>query len=301
MAKKAGIKKEEPKIVDEVKEEELTLDKFNPTVVELHRMVEVSKSITATDLKDKEQLAIVKENRITLMRARTSIQKAGKALRENAIDFQRKVLEKEKELIAIIEPEEDRLAAIEEEAKLNAIREERLEKLPQRKERLAQVLADLPSDEYLLTLDAEAFESYLNDCRAARLEEERVELDQQKRAEQEKMDEERKKLEDDRLQLELEKREEQQKKEVREAEERGRIEAATRAKQEQEQKEKDRIAEEKREEIAKKEKAHLLAKRADYVKFLSDNGYTAKNKGDFKVEETPTAYVLFKKVGEFKK
>ena len=92
------------------------LEKFDPTVAELTAMVAKTKKLKATDLEDKAQLAIVKENRIVLKKARVQIEKRGKELREDALKFQRAVIAKEKELIAIIEPEEDRLEAIEQEA-----------------------------------------------------------------------------------------------------------------------------------------------------------------------------------------
>lgn len=312
-------KEKTEKVKKAVVVERLELTEFDPTVSQLNAMVEATSSIVATDLKDKDQLAIVKENRIALMRARTSIEKFGKAMRDKATQFSRKVIEKEDELIAIIEPEEKRLAAIEEEAKLLAIREDRLEKLPIRKERLEAIDPDgergeilFASDEKLLGMDSEQFESFYNQCVAEhneRVKQENIKkqqseearLEKERKEAQEKIDIERKKLDDERAALEAEKLKEQHAKEVREAAERAKIETEEKSKKEAADKEAKRIADEKAAEEVKKKEAALLAKREDYIKFLAEHGYTNATKKDFKVEETESGYTLFKKVGEFKK
>ncbi len=63
----------------------------------------------------------------------------------------------------------------------------------------------------------------------------------------------------------------------------------------------DALAEEKRIVAEKKAEEAKLAKQKDYLDFLKSVGYTQANKADFKREETATHYVLYKKVGEFKK
>jgi len=137
-----------------------TFDPENPTT-KLLAMVAKTSGITATDLNDKAQMALVKENRIELKKTRVMIEKFGKSLRDEATKFNRLVSGKEKELIAIIAPEEDRLQAIEDIAAENAIREERTEKLPMRKERLANIGDnEIVTEEELLTMDANKSEGY---------------------------------------------------------------------------------------------------------------------------------------------
>lgn len=293
------------------------LEKFDPSVAELTKMVQATKGITATDLKDKKQLAVVRENRIALKNARVKITKIGKELREDAIAFQRAVIDKEKSLIAIIEPEEERLAAIEEEAEQLAIREERLEKLPIRKERLLAINGTKwATDEELLVLDSEGFESFYNICvaennEALRLKaieeqnerEEKARLAREKEEAKIKEEQDKKQAEIDAREAEIKAREDavkaeeqriEREREIKEAEERAREQAI---KDEKERIE--REAEKKAQE--EKEKQELLAKRKKYQDFLAKHGWTTKTKDDFKVEETAEGYVLYKKLGVFKK
>jgi len=142
---------------------ELDLAQFNPTVAELQGIVEITKSIQVTDLKDKDQLQVVRKNRIALKNARTAITRRGKELREDALKFQKEVIARERELIAIIEPEEDRLQGIEDEAAKLAEIEMRRALLPERIEKIRAIDTDLPfSEEDLLEMDGSAFQGFLN-------------------------------------------------------------------------------------------------------------------------------------------
>ena len=113
--------------------ENLNIEEFNPKIEELKQLVEVTKLVVVTDINDKKQIEIVKANRISLRDVRVDIEKAGKRLREGAVKFQKEVITREKELIAIIEPEEKRLETIEKEVKLKKLRAERIALLPERK------------------------------------------------------------------------------------------------------------------------------------------------------------------------
>lgn len=293
------------------------LEKFDPSVAELTKMVNATKGITATDLKDKEQMAIVRENRIALKNARVKIGKIGKELRDDANKFASAVIAKEKSLIAIIEPEEDRLEAIEEEAKQLIIREERLEKLPSRKERLFEISGIfIASDETLLGMDSTQFEAFYNQCVAEhnenlrlqaleeQAEKERIakqeqdERDAKIKAEQDKkqaeLDAKEKKIADERAKIEKEKMEIAHKKEIEAEKEKARLQAI--------EDEKVRAENEKKENARKeKEAKELLEKRKKYQEFLKSHGWTEKTKADFKVEETEDGWVLFKRLGIFKK
>lgn len=315
--------------------DEKELEKFDPTGAELKKMVEATKDLTATDLKDPAQLAIVREKRIEFKKARVNIEKIGKSLRDDANAFNKKVLTREKELIAIIEPEEERLAAIEEEAKQLAIREERMLKLPARKERLAAIKYNSPiTDEALLDMDGAQFEAYFNAMTAHSLERERedarieAEKAEEKRKEEARIEQERidaenkaKREEQEKKEAELKAREDAVKeeerriaheKEVKEAEERAKKETEERLKKEAAEKE----AREKAEAEAKakaeaeaKAKAEKEAadekkrreKQEEYRKFRTDHGWTPETAGDFKEEVSDTEVVLYKKVGVFKK
>lgn len=312
------------------------IEKFDPTTAELKKMVEATKDLTATDLADPAQLAIVREKRIEFKKARVNIEKTGKALREDALKFQRDVIAKEKELIAIIEPEETRLAAIEEEAKVLAIRKERIEKLPARKERLSKIAHFEPvSDDFLLELDAVQFEAFFNDATARsnehqrRLDEEKARAAEEARLEAARKDQERidaeneaKRIEQEKKDAELRAREdaikaEEQRiaheKEVREAEERAKRETEERMKREAEEK----AAREKAEAEAKakaeaeakaKAEAEAAAEKArrekqeKYRAFRASHGWTAETAADFKEEVMTDGSVhLYKKVGVFTK
>lgn len=276
--------------------ENLNIENFDPTIEQLQKIVEKTKDINVTNLKDKKQISIVRSNRINLRDARVSITKKGKQLREDAIAFQKKVIEKEKELITIIEPEKTRLTNIEEEAKQLVIREERLLKLPLRRQRIIDLNVDVGSNfnEITLGMDDEQFEAYFNkivakinkqnriktlekqtkkEANLKRQEEEvNKKLEELRAEEQKKIEAEKKKIEEERAELQTEK---------------NRIIAEEESKKKAEE---DRLA-----------KEAILEKRELYRSFLKEHGWTEENKLDFKVEEIVDGYILFKKVGIFKK
>lgn len=298
------------------------LEKFDPTVADLTAMVEATKDITATDLEDPKQLAIVRDSRISLKNARVRIEKTGKSLREDAVKFQRAVIEKEKELIAIIAPEEDRLQAIEEEAKALALKKARMENLPFLKQRIEEAGLQpffTMTDNELLELDANGFEQHFNYLVASKNEadrlaaEEKQRLEDEKRAEERRIEdekraeedrkqrEEREKLEAEKKAIEDEKLRLQHEKEVKEAEEKAKAETEARMKREAEEKAtaEKKAAEEA--EAARKAEQEALEKKAAYKKFLADNGVTEATKSEFKIENTDEGYTIYKKVAFMKK
>lgn len=207
--------------------EEKNIEQFNPTVAELTALVEATKNIKATDLTDKKQLEVVKESRKKLSDARINITKRGKELRQSAIDFQKAVIEKEKELISIISPEEDRLKEIEAEAKEIKIREERMAVLPQWKEKLSTIGdKEEISDEQLLGMDHAQFTDYYNQRVANK-------NDADRRA----IEDEKKKNEEEAKRLEWEKGAQEREEKARK-EEKERIEREAKEKAEREAKEK---------------------------------------------------------------
>lgn len=155
---------------------------FDPTVEQLNKIVESTSKITAEDLSDDKQLAVVKENRLALRTARTTIEKQGKSMREEAVKYQKDVIAREKELIAIIEPEEIRLKALEDEAAIIKIRAARKELLPMRREQLLPFKdVGVPLlDEMLLDMDNDAFIKLLVDLQSQKNERDRLEIEKQK-------------------------------------------------------------------------------------------------------------------------
>ncbi len=158
----------------------MDLIKFDPTVDTLHKIIEKTSKITATDLSDEAQLAVVKENRIQLRDARITIEKQGKSMREDALKYQKDVIAREKELLAIILPEEDRLADIEHEAKAIKTRAARMELLPMRRQELSAIGISDIGDEALLDLDNDQFSEFLNKCKADFLDKQMAEVNAEK-------------------------------------------------------------------------------------------------------------------------
>lgn len=85
------------------------LEQFNPTVAELQTLKQKYQKLEINGVEDKAGYAIVNEARKDLKAKRISITKLGKDLRDDANRFAKAVIEREKELIAIIEPLEESL------------------------------------------------------------------------------------------------------------------------------------------------------------------------------------------------
>lgn len=311
------------------------LEKFDPTIADLQAIVATTKDITADNLEDKKQIAIVKENRIALKNARVKIQKTGKELRADAIKFQNDVIAKERELIAIIEPEEKRLAEIEEEAKALAVRKTRMAHLPAYKLQLERNgLSDFnnSTDEELLELDSAGIATHYNNCLIAKTNYE-AEQAEKKRAAEEKERREAQEAEDKK------RREAQEAEDVKRAAEAAKIKAEQDAKAAElaakekalederlkikhekdiadaaeaarlksiedaarEAKEKEEAEERKAKEIAEQKKRDEaeLQKKKRYQDFLKSHGWTQENSGDFKLEKIDGTVFLYKLMGTF--
>lgn len=313
----------------------MDIEKFDPTVEELKKIVDVTREIVKVDLKDPKQIQVVRENRIALRDARVNIEKRGKEMRADALAFQKKVIAKEKELIGIIEPEEDRLAKIEEEAKALQIRDQRMQQLPARKAKLESIGDGVVAkDEEILRKDDIEFAEYFNQRSAAKIdadriahdkkvaEDERIRLEAQKksdaeseakrkreddeaaekrRKEQESIDADRKKLEDERRKVEEDRAAIERQKEADRVREQARIDAEKKAKEDADRKEQERLAAERKAEEDKKLEADRLAKQQAFKDFLASHGWTEESKGSFKIEDRPGEVILYKVLGSFKK
>lgn len=186
--------------------QDLNIEKFSPTKAELSSMAAEASKIT-----EASSPAEVKDMKSRLSKTRIDITKFGKGMREDALAFQKAVIAKEKELIAIISPEEERLDQILEQQEKQRILDERREFLPRRRERLTAIGDKIEvSDEELLEMDGTQFEGYFNQRMAAKNEADRQAIEDAKALEGQ------------------EEREKKRKQEIDEAEERGRKEAADR-------------------------------------------------------------------------
>lgn len=263
-----------------------TVVEFDPTVEALQQMVEATKNITATDLTDKDQLKIVKENRMALKNARVKIEKRGKELRDDAIKYQKDVIAKERELVSIISGEEDRLSEIEEEAKQIQIRKERAEQLPARRERLAVIGDGIEAtDDELLALDDTKFDTYVNNRASA------------------KIIADRNKIEADRIANEHEATRLENEKNAREREEKARVDERTRLETQAKEKEEKRIENEKHaaEEKARKEQEERerIEKQDAYRNFRVQLGWSEETRHFYKEENVGGVITVWKKLGVF--
>ena len=293
--------------------DKLELEEFNPNIAKLTEIVADSKKIVVTDLTSEKQMSVVKEKRIELKGMRVVITKQGKEYRQKAIEFQKIVIGKEKELIGIIEPEEIRLKEIEDKSEQLKKRKMREEGLPLRKEKLLEASGGmkLPQDEELLDMDIATFHEYLNKVGAEKNEKDRLAIEENNRllaekneklerekeirdAEETARKEERETATKDRERLEKEATERIEK---AESDSKERIAREEREIEERKEKEKQQKLEEERIE---KERQEKLEKEKKYQKFLKDNGYNESNKNDFVISNSPTETKLFKLIGTFK-
>ena len=297
---------------------------FNPTIAELTKIVGTAKDLVIADYKDKAQIEIVSAKRKELKKIRVAITNRGKELREEALAHQRKVIEKEKELVGIITPEEDRLQKLEDEALMKIEQDRRRGLLPD-KLAMLKALGFEPTPEQqdnLLLLTDEGWADYYNRCVARKNEADRIALEEreaeQKRKEQE-LEDEKKRIaqeeaerkakaeqeEKDRVAREeqaererLQKIEDDKKKAIADAQAKERQEKEAKAREEKARAdERARIEQEEKEKKAKEEAERIaLEKKKIYKQFLTDNGYTEELKNDYLIKNDNLVITLYKKV-----
>lgn len=278
----------------------LSIEQFNPTVAELKSLAASSKELAVTDFTDKNQLEAVKTKRIEMRDVRILIEKTGKAMRDDAVKFQKEVIAKENELVAIIEPEELRLKGLEEEAKNYLIKQERLRKQPERLQKLKDTGEWLPVpglEETILELDDVEFQGLLDKLNAAHTQKEQAKKAEEQSAKQAELDARQAELDAKQAAIDAKENEQKQKELDAKAEEKRLADMET-ARIEGEAKAKADFAKAQEEEKARLAK---LEKTKKYKEFLAKHGYTEKTKDKFKVFETEKGYTLYKQVGEFLK
>jgi hypothetical protein len=259
--------------------ESLNLDKFSPKKAELVTLTLEAAKVVINGPDDRAGYDFAQKVRIQLKNARVEIQKTGKALRADALAFQKAVIEKEKELVAIIEPSERDL-----EAKQNTINEakekaKRQLLLPERRAKL-QEIAFTAEDDLLLGMDEGQFSEFLNQKKAEYL----LEKERVMREEQERIDAERRLLEQQKLADEVQREHQLE------------LEQARKGAEERTKREMQAAADElrKREEAAAAE----LAKDNVYQQFLKENGYSEAMKDSFVIQRVPNKVTLYRKVAE---
>jgi hypothetical protein len=264
-------------MIKKLKMNNIDINEFNPTLAELQELVSTTKEIEVTDYTDKKQIKEVKENRLALRDARINITKKGKELRQDAIDFQKSVIEREKELVGIIEPEEGRLKEIEEKAKEEKAKAERIEILPQRKSKLETIGDDVKvKNDELLKMDDATFTEYYDKRVADKNEAERKKLEEKERKLQQK-EEDMKREEEARKSEEKARHEERESAEKERKEESERVE---REKKEEEERKKREEAEQKEEEKRKKKE---LEKEDRFQEWLKEKGWTEEKSDSFQM------------------
>jgi hypothetical protein len=154
--------------------------KFDPNIAELQLIVAATSKITADDLSNDAQLALVHDTRISLRDARVKIEKAGKAMRADALKYQKDVVAREKELIAIIEPEEMRLKVLEDNAAALKERAAHFALLPMRREQLTPFGFSDVDEAFILDMDNDEFVAHLVKLQAEKNERDRLELEAEK-------------------------------------------------------------------------------------------------------------------------
>lgn len=256
---------------------------FKPGIAELRSMAERFQGIEIKGVDDAEGYKTAKEARKELGDMRISITKTGKAAREEARRYAAKVIEQEKEYLAVITPTEDalkaKIEAIDEEKKKN----ERMILLPARKTMLEEIECQM-TDEDILALDEKQFSDLYTAKKMAHLEEkERIrKAEEDKKRHEEELEQARK-----------------------EAAEKATKEAEERMKREQEEKE--RKAKEEEEQKKREEEEKIANEKAEqerteknrkYKAWLKKNGYTEETKNDFSIARNGNTFVLFKKIDE---
>lgn len=207
---------------------------FDPNIAALQAIADSTKDITATDHRDSAKMALVKEARQKLVKARTTIEKLGKKMRDGSNAFNKRVITEEDRLIAIIEPEELRLKAIEAEAAALALKEERMALLPERRERLKPYMeASLILDEVLCDLDNIQFEAFFNTAVAMHNESVAAAVKAEQDAKQAALDAQQKQIDEEKQRIkdadDKRIRDEQEAKDKKEQEEREKVAVEERA------------------------------------------------------------------------
>ena len=259
------------------------VDLFKPGIAELTKMAEGYKGLVINGVNDEAGYEAVKTARKELGDVRILITKTGKALRQEALEKQRRVIKDEQEYLKIIVPTEDelkeKLSAIDEEKK----RKEREILLPGRKTMIAEIGLEMTDDE-ILDKDEKEFATFFTEKKMAYLEEQ-----DRKRREKEIADRHAEELEKAKTEA-AEKAVAEEKERV----ERERIKNEEKAEKERKA-EIEKAAQAEKERLAEIERTE---KNRKYKKWLKDNGFTEelRQSGEMHVIRDGNTFTLYKKI-----
>lgn len=255
---------------------DLNIEKFSPTVAELKSIVVRTSKIDTNDLTE------VEKGRKELGEARIDLNKVGKGMRASALLFQKEVIAKEKELLAIVVPEEDRLKEILTVAAEAAEIEARKAVLPHRIKQCEEASLKAPPEEELLKMDDEMFAAWKSEATAEKNEKDRLKLE----ADRKEVDDAKAKLVHD--------------KEVLEAKEKGIDEERERQDKEAEEEEERKKQEAKDKKAKEAADKRNLQRQENYRAFRVQCGWTEELKHEFKEERDGDIIILWRQVGTFK-
>lgn len=279
---------------------ELNIELLTPKVLELQGVAEKYKGLVITGIEDRAGYQIVDEARKDLKKRRVEIQKFAKEIRDEAIQFQKKVIEKEREVIAIIEPLEIELGNKQKTIDDEKLKIKMMELLPSRKEKLKEIGVE-GVDDLIVLMNEVKFSEYYSFKKSEYLEKKEAEL-RAKEAEiarQQEIEEARQQAKKDaedkaKRDAEIAKLDAERKLlEVKEKAKREKQDLIDKQKREKQEK----IDAENEAKRVEKLEAEKLAKRKAYQTFLLDNGYLEGE--EFNLVKTNTKIILYKKVSEF--
>lgn len=261
----------------------------------LKSIVNSSKDIAITDIHDKKQVVTLMASQKVLREKRLEITVFAKGLRDSSNKFSKDVIALENERVDILKVEEERLKEEREQANVKLDQEERIKSLPDKRAKLDAIGSTVATDENLLNMGEMEFSTYLH---AETMKAEQAKLDAQRKEQEEKAEKERLEQEEkaeamrlEREALDKEKQEVQHQKEIQEAKEQAQKdakEAAERlaqekiehAKEEAEKKVKDieEKAQREKEEREQREKEAQEAKEREEENIKKEEAKLAKRK-----------------------
>lgn len=132
------------------------IEQFNSDEAELSKLVVDLQAIDISNIEEvKNGLKIAKKTR-------TSITKKGKELRQESNEYSSAVIEREKELVAMIKPEEDRLSDVVAKEDRQALIEVQRPLLPIRREIISKLSLEM-TDDAILAMEESDFASLVAD------------------------------------------------------------------------------------------------------------------------------------------
>lgn len=186
------------------------LERFVVTKEDLLTLVDQFKDLKIEGIEDKKGLAAVHEARMTLKKKRVDITNLGKGLREAATAFNKAVMARQDELVAVISPREEELesqeiAIAEEKERLKKQKEEEAFKRVQERisklkavgaEHDFQELRDMPNQQFIDILEdhAAAWDKAQEQIRADKAEEKRVAEVEKRRLSDEKAEQDKERI-----------------------------------------------------------------------------------------------------------